>query len=90
MNEVREGQHTFQSHEIVPGEQTYSEATNPRVYNSNNITVFSDSIASFTQNIRSNFNNQLKGGRARFKYFRGATSNDLLFYIKLILLIQNY
>ena len=27
-------------------------------------------------------NNQLKEGRARFKYFPGATSNDLLFYIE--------
>ena len=52
------------------------------MHNSNNIIVFSDSIASFTRNIRSNFNNQLKEGRSRFKYFPGATSNDLLFYIE--------
>ena len=52
------------------------------MHNSNNIIVFSDSIASFTRNIRSNFKNQLKEGRARFKYFPGATSNDLLFYIE--------
>ena len=73
----------FQNDSIlfVPGERPYSEATNPRVYNSNNIIVFSDSIASFTRNIRSNFNNQLKEGRARFKYFHDATSNNLLFYI---------
>ena len=90
INEVPERQHTFQSHKILPGERTYSEATNPRLYNSHNITVFSDRIASFTRNIRSNFNNQLKEGRARFKYFPGATSSDLLFYIKLILLIQYY
>ena len=37
------------------------------------LSVFSDTIASFTRNIRSNFNNQLKEGRARFKYFPGAT-----------------
>ena len=61
----------FQNSSIlfVPGERPYSEVTNPRVYNSNNIIVFSDSIASFTWNIRSNFDNQLKEGRARFKYF---------------------
>ena len=35
-----------------------------------------------SNNIRSNFNNQLKEGRAWFKYFPGATSNDLLFYIE--------
>ena len=28
------------------------------------------------------FNNWLKEGRARFKSFPGATSNDLLFYIE--------
>ena len=61
----------FQNSSILfaPGERPYSEATNPRVYNSNNIIVFSDSIASFTGNIRSNFDTQLKEGRARFKYF---------------------
>ena len=61
----------FQNDSIlfVPGERLYSEATNPRMYNSNNIIVFSDSIASFTRNIRSNFNNQLKEGRATLKYF---------------------
>ena len=52
------------------------------MYNSSNKIVFNDSIASFTRNIRSNFNIQLNEGRARFKYFPGATSNDLLFYIE--------
>ena len=73
-NEFPERQYTFQRHKIVPGERPDSEATNPRVYNSNNIMVFSDSIASFTWNIRSSFNNQLKEGRSRFKYFPGPTS----------------
>ena len=70
------GQHTFQRQKIVPGERPYSEATNPRVHNSSN------SIASFIRNIRSNFNNQLKESRARFKYFPGASSTDLLLYIE--------
>ena len=48
---------TLQRHQIVSGERPYIEATNPRVYNSNNIIVFSDSTASLTWNIRSNFNN---------------------------------
>ena len=52
------------------------------MYNSNNIIAFSDSTASFTRNSRSNFNNELKEDRARFKCFPGATSNDLLFYIE--------
>ena len=60
----------------------YSEATTPRVHNSNNIIAFSDNIASFTRNIRSNVDNHLKEGRARLKYFPGVTSNDLLFYIE--------
>ena len=79
---ISERQHHFQRHKIVPGEQPYGEATNPRVYNSNNIIVFSDSIASFKRNIKLHFNNQLKEGRARFKYFPAATSNDPLFYIE--------
>ena len=69
VNEFPERQHIFKRHKIFLGEWLYSEATNSRVYNSNNIIVFSDSIASFTQNIRSNFNNHLKEGRARFKCF---------------------
>ena len=76
------GQHTFQRQKIVPGERPYSEATNPRVHNSSNTIAFSDSIASFIRNIRSNFNNQLKESRARFKYFPGASSTDLLLYIE--------
>ena len=70
------GQHTFQRQKMVPGGRPYSEATNPRVHNSSN------SIASFIRNIRSNFNNQLKESRARFKYFPGASSTDLLLYIE--------
>ena len=46
--------------------------------------VFSDSIASFTRKIISNFNHKLNKGSVRFKYFPGATSNDLLFYIDYI------
>ena len=69
VNEFPERQHIFKRHKIFLGEWLYSEATNSRMYNSSNIIVFSDSIASFTQNIRSNFNNHLKEGRARFKCF---------------------
>ena len=65
---------------MVPGEQCYSEATNSRIYSSNSIIAFSDSIESFKGNIRSNVNNQLKEGRVRFKFFNWATSNDPLFY----------
>ena len=46
---------------------------------------FSDSIASLTQNIGSDFNNQLKEGKARFIYFPGVNSNNLFFYIELTL-----
>ena len=44
--------------------------------------MLKDSIVNFKQKIRWNCNNQLTEGRARFKYFPGAISNDLLFYIK--------
>ena len=42
------------------------------VYHSNETIFFSYSGASFTRNVRQNFNNQLKDGRVRFKYFPGA------------------
>ena len=47
--------------------------------------VFNDSIASFTRNIISSFNNQLKEDRTRLNYFPGPTSNDLLTNIELTL-----
>ena len=52
-----------------------------KVYNTNKIVVFRDNIGSFNQDIRSNFDEDLKNGRARFKYFPEATSNDFLYYI---------
>ena len=64
VNAFPERQHTFQSHKSVPCQRPYSEAPNARVYNNNKIIVFSYSIASFERNNRSNFNNQLKEGRA--------------------------
>ena len=59
---------------------SYSDEVNSKVCNTNNIVVFSDSISSFIHDVRSNFNKELKNGRARFKYFPRATSNDLTYY----------
>ena len=55
---------TFQGQKVVP-----SKGTNPGIYNSNNIIVFSESVASAIYNTQSSFNNQLKESRAMFKYF---------------------
>ena len=48
-NQSSEQQYTLQRLKIVPGEQSYNEATNLRIYSSNTITVFSNAIASSTQ-----------------------------------------
>ena len=48
-NQSSEQQYTLQRLKIVPGEQSYNEATNLRIYNSNTITVFSNAIASSAQ-----------------------------------------
>ena len=48
-NQSSEQQYTLQRLKIIPGEQSYSEATNLIIYNSNTITVFSNAIASFAQ-----------------------------------------
>ena len=52
-----------------------------KVYNTNKIVVFRDNVGSFNHDIKSNFDEDLKNGRARFKYFPEAISNDFIYYI---------
>lgn len=65
--------HTFQSDKFVP-----RKATNPIIWNSNKLIIVIESVAIFIQNIRSNFNNQLKESSHRFKYF----IQIIMFYIE--------
>ena len=39
----------------------------------NNVVIFGDSIANFNRHIKYKINKGLQSGRARFKYFPGAT-----------------
>ena len=49
--------------------------------NNNNVVVFDDSIPNFSRKCKYDFNRNIISGRARFKYFPGATSKDLLCYV---------
>ena len=46
-----------------------------------NVVIFGDSIVNFNRQIKYKLNKGLQSGRARLKYFPGATSKDLLHYI---------
>ena len=48
---------------------------------SNNAVVLGYSIVNFSTKLKYNINRALTNGRARFKYFPGATSKELLHYI---------
>ena len=47
----------------------------------NNLVIFGDSIVNFNRLIKYKINKRLQSGRARFRYFPGAISKDLLHYI---------
>ena len=47
-------------------------------------------MISFKRSIKSELNNTLRSGRARFKHFPGASSKDLLHYIDPTLEEQNF
>ena len=81
INNFPERRHEFQRKKIVPGEKSYNDVDSSKVYNTNEIVVFRDNINSFNRDIRSNFDEDLKNGRARFKYFPEATSNNFIYYI---------
>ena len=49
--------------------------------NNNNVVVFDASIPNFSRKCKYDFNRNIISGRARFKYFPGATSKDLLCYV---------
>ena len=68
---------------IVPGNKSYAQAKVPSnsARTSNNLAIFGDSIVNFSTKVKYNINRALTNGTARFKYFPGATSKELLHYI---------
>ena len=57
---------------------------------SNNAVILGDSIVNFSTKLKCNINRALTNGRARFKYFPGATSKELLHYIDVTLEENNF
>ena len=54
---------------------------NPTVMPRENVLILSDSVVNFNRKIKCKISKGLQSGRARFIYFPGATSKDLLHYI---------
>ena len=61
---------------IIPGNKSYAEATvlSNSTKTSINIVIFGDNIIKFSTKLKCNIDRALTNGRARFKYFPGATS----------------
>ena len=66
----------------IPGNKNYAQATVPlnRERTSNNV-IFWNNIVNVSTKLKYNINRALTNGRARFKYFPGLTSKELLHYI---------
>ena len=77
---------------IVPGNESYAQFKNPSnsARTSNNVVIFGDSIINFSAKLKYIINRALTNGKARFKYFRGATSKELLHYIDPTLKESNF
>ena len=54
---------------------------NELVLPTSNVVIFGDSLVNFNRKTKYNINSSLNNGSARFKYFPGATSKDLLQYV---------
>ena len=67
----------------IPGSKSYAQATVPSNSSrtSNNVVIFWNSIVNLSTKLKYNINIALANIRARFKYFAGATSKELLHYI---------
>ena len=76
----------------IAGNKSYAQVTiqlnSARA--SNNVVVLGDSIVNFSTKLEYNINRALTNGRARFKYFPGATSKELLHYIDATLEESNF
>ena len=76
----------------IPDNKSYAQATVPSnsARSSNNVAIFGDIIVTFSTKLKYNINRALTNGRARFKYFPGATSKELLHYIDATLEESNF
>ena len=76
----------------IPGNKSYAQGTVPSnsARTSNNVVIFWDSMGNFSTKLKYNINRALTNGRARFKYFPGATSKELLHYIDATLEESNF
>ena len=78
LNRRPENQDIYKRKKFVPGRQTYGETIGKR---SNNIVIYGDSITNFSRYRKNIFNQKIEDRKARFKYFPGALSRDILHYI---------
>ena len=76
----------------IAGNKSYAQVTVPlnSTRASNNVVVLGDSIINFSTKLKHNINRALTNGRARFKYFPGATSKELPHYIDATLEESNF
>ena len=84
-------QHIFKR-KVIPGEKSFAETMSSSMTSSNptfnesilptsNVVIFGDSLVNFNRKTKYNINRSLNNGRARFQYFPGVTSKDLLHYV---------
>ena len=78
VNRRPENQDIYERKKVVPERQTYGETIRTR---SNNIVIFGDSITNFSRYHKNIFNQKIEDSKARFKYFLGTLSWDILHYV---------
>ena len=90
INNNPENQHVFIRN--IPGNKSYAQATVPSnsARTSNNVVIFGGSIVNFSTKLKYNINRALTNERARFKYFAGAASKELLHYVNATLEESNF
>ena len=54
---------------------------NESILSTSNVVIFEVSLVNFNRKAKYNITRSLNNGSARFKYFPGATSKDLLHYV---------
>ena len=65
----------------IPGNKSYAQTTVPsNSARTSNKVIFRDSIVNVSTKFKYNINGALSNERARFKYFPGATSKELMHY----------
>ena len=64
--EDQQRQRESQKKKIILGGKSYSDVVSSKIYNTNNIVVFSESIGNFNCDMRSSFTKELKNGRTRY------------------------